>query len=293
MDFIKNNLSQRATETKKEKTYYFLFFRSFSIVFFVFFILFFSGCQVPEEGCTDVAASNFDITALKTCATNCCVYPQLKIRTQFLWGSDAVFFDLNTPYKIGLDSVKFLSAQLYISAISFTPLAGGKNVSVSDSIALYRANDTIMRPNNYALIGKNYGFNYTLGSFTGFGSYNYAHFTVGLDSVSNMVIPSKMPASSPFAVKADSAYDNKNSTFIFQKFIFVKGANYKDTVQINIENAQTIDAGCRLTFIRGFDAVMPFKIDYKKLFLDVNVQSDPNTIAQKIVSNYTNSFSVQ
>ena len=293
MDCIIINHSLKLSQIKKEKTYPFLFFCPRSFAFIVIFILFLSGCQVPEEGCTDVAATNFDITALKTCATNCCVYPQLKIRTQFLWGSDSVFFDFNTPYLIGTDSVKFLSAQLYISGISFTPISGGKNVSVSDSIALYRANDTIMRLNTYALIGKNYGFNYTLGSFSGFGSYNYAHFTVGLDSISNTTIPSKMPVSSPLAVKADSSYDSKNSTFIFQKFIFVKGVNYTDTVQINIERAQTIDAGCRLTFIRGFDAEMPLKIDYKKLFLDVNVQADPATIAQKIVSNYTNALSVQ
>ena len=286
MILTKNIFSLWYTGNKKHKIYSF---------FFIFFILIFSACQVPTEGCTDIAAANFDITALKTCTTGCCIYPQLKIQTQFLWGSESTFFNLNTPYKIGLDSVKFLSAQLYLSNLSFSPSTGGKDVSVSDSIALNRLNDTIKRPNNYALIGKNYGFTYTLGTFSSFGSFNYAHFIIGLDSVSNSVIPSKMPATSPLALKADSTYDSANSTYIFQKFILVRGVNYQDTVRINIENLKKLDVGCQLTFIKGFDAVMPLKIDYKKLFLgvDVNVQTNPLIIAQKIVSNYTNAFSVQ
>ena len=284
MILIKNFFSLWHFGNQKVKIYSF---------FFIFFTLVFSACQVPTEGCTDVSAANFDITALKSCTTDCCIYPQLKIRTQYLWGSDSAFFELNKPYVIGADSVKFLSAQLYLSDLFFTPITGGKDVSVSDSIALYRLNDTIKRPNNYALIGKNYGFTYTLGTFSSFGSYSYAHFIIGLDSVSNTAIPSKMPASSPLALKADSTYDTAKSTYIFQKFIFVKGVNYQDTVHVNIENLKTLDVGCRLTFNKGFDAVMPLKIDYKKLFLDVNVQTNPLIIAQKIVSNYTNAFSVQ
>ena len=256
--------------------------------------LFFFSCQAPEEGCTDLAASNFDVTALKNC-TNCCTYPVMKIQAQYNWGSDSVSFNFNTKYLIGQDTIQFLSAQFYISEIILTSAATGKQATVSDSISLYRATDTIMKPNYYGLIGKSNGFSYTFGHFTNFGQYSNITFKIGMDQEANKTIPKKMPSSSPFSIKADNNYDSLAITpsYIFHKIIFVKGVNFKDTVKINIETAKSFSTTCNLNFQSGFDATIPLKIDYQQLFKSVNVRDSIPMMINQIVSNSPYAFKVQ
>ena len=270
--------------------------RPSSIILFLFF---FFSCQVPEEGCTDLAASNFDITALKTC-TNCCTYPVMRLKTEYYWGSESVFFNFGTTYFIGKDSTKqdsiqFVSAQFFISEIILTSATSGKLATVNDSIALYRDKDTIMKPNYYALVGKNNGFDYTLGHFINFNTYKNISFKIGIDQDVNKTIPSKMPSSSPFSNKSDINYDSTSNprSYIFHKFIFAKGVGFKDTVRLNIETAQTFTSGCNLTFLSGFDAIILLKIDYKQLFNTVNVTDSTSIMITKIVNNYQYAFKVQ
>jgi hypothetical protein len=102
-----------------------------------------------------------------------------------------------------------------------------------------------------------------------------------------------MPAAHPLSIKSDSMYDSSQSKYIFQKFVIAKGANFKDTLQINIMTSKDLVFTKTLTFTEGYNAKIPLKINYAILFKDVPFASNVNAIITKIVSNTENAFSIQ
>lgn len=75
--------------------------------------LLFAGCTTREQGCLDIYAANFDLTAEKPC-DGCCLYPALNVSLSQRWhdrnfNNTDTLFDINgLPYQI-TDIKYFLS----------------------------------------------------------------------------------------------------------------------------------------------------------------------------------------
>ena len=261
-------------------------------ILFVIIILFFQNCLEPKEGCLDVNATNFDVTAAKDCDKSCtCSYPSLIIATNYSSGGSS--FNFNTTYKNDVgDSFRIVSSQMYLSDFQ---LINDNNVIIRtiDSVSLTRASDSIKVLNNYALIGKNVGFDFTIGTFNSTDKFLKVKFRVGLDDVAAKTIPSKMPATHPLSTKADSMYISSQNQYIFNKFVIAKGVNFRDTLRINITTPKDLEFVKSLSYPLGFNTTIPLTINYLQFFKGVIFSEDVNLITQKIVNNTSSAFSIQ
>ncbi len=269
------------------------FTKSFCLHVIVFFSLInFQNCLQPTEGCLDVKATNFDVTAAKDCDKICsCTYPSLIISTNYVSGTSN--FNYNTTYINDKgDSFRIVSTQMYLSDFQ---LINDKNVTIrtTDSVALTHATDTIKVLNNYALVGKSVGFDFTIGTINSADKFTKIKFRVGLDDVALKTIPSKMPTTHPLSTKPDSMYISSQSQYIFNKFVIAKGVNFKDTLRLNITMPKDLEFVKALSFPLGFNASIPLTINYLQFFKGVNFSDDLNKIKEKIVDNTNSAFSIQ
>ena len=259
---------------------------------FLFLALFFQNCQTPIEGCLDVRATNFDVTASKDCNKTCqCTYPSLVISAKYKM--DTSDFYLDSTYTNDMNQkFRMVSAQMYLSDFQ---LIDNKNTvfRTIDSVALTRATDTIKVLNNYALVGKAVGFDFTIGAFNGTGLFSTFKFRVGLDAIAAQTVPSKMPTTHPLSTKADSMYISSTKQYIFNKFILAYGTNFKDTLRIKIMTPKDLTIVKPLSFTEGSNAKIPLTINYLKFFSGVNFSDAQNLIENKIVSNTNTVFTIQ
>ena len=262
--------------------------------FAIFLLTFiFSNCQEPSKGCLDANATNFDVTATKPCIDNCCTYPNLTLQTDYFSNDTGkvIKFKFDDKFKIGTDSIQILEAQFYLSDFQLiTP--DNKIVTTIDSVALYRQKDTIKTLANYALVGKNNGFDFKIGSFNQNGKFSKVRFKFGLNDIANQTNPAKMPTGHPLSIQRDSMYLNSANTYIFNRLVVRKwqGTGAKDTMRFYITKAKDIEIVKNFSFTEGFDAVIPLRINYLAFFTGVNFSSPTNTIKEQIVSNYDKVF---
>lgn len=286
-------MKEKVNKTLKFGQHRFSKFSKFTkSIFFLCLIIFFQNCLEPTEGCLDVKATNFDVTAGKDCDKSCsCTYPSLIISTNYVSGTSN--FNYNTTYKNDIgDSFRIVSAQMYLSDFQ---LINDKNQSIRtlDSVSLTRATDTIKVLNNYALVGKSVGFDFTIGTFNSADNFTKIKFRVGLDDVALKTIPSKMPTTHPLSTKTDSMYISSQSQYIFNKFVIAKGVNFIDTLRLNITMPKDLEFVKALSFPLGFNASIPLTINYLQFFKGVNFSDDVNKIKEKIVDNTSSAFSIQ
>jgi hypothetical protein len=271
---------------------------SFLLAFLL--ILFFSSCQPPSKGCLDVKATNFDVTATVSCVDNCCTYPNLTLQTNYIIDEVSklkIKFDDTTNvkyrFKLGLDSIRIIGSQFYLSDFQLITL-DNKIIKTIDSTLLYRQKDTIRTLSNYALVGRNNGFDFKIGSFNQSGKFSKLQFTIGLNAEANKTDPSKMPSSHPLGTQRDSMYLKKDITYIFNKLTIEKWRNQskKDTLRFFITSPQNVVITKDMFFKEGFDVTIPLTINYAKLIEGVNFSANENTIKEKIVTNYDKVFSI-
>jgi hypothetical protein len=253
----------------------------------LFLCLFLNSCQEPTLACLDVKATNFDVTASGPCTTGCCTYPNLKVQADYLWGTDK--FSLNKKYLFGTDSITFLSAQMYLSDFQLIT-SDNKTASAIDSATLYRTKDTIKTLNNFVLVGKNVGFEFSMGQFNQPTKYAKVKFQVGLNNTLITAVPSKMPSSSPLSIKADSMYLTASNTYIFNKMVIAR-KNTKDTLKLFITTPTAMEITKNLSFTEGFDAAIPLKINYLQFLNGVDFSKSQSVIQQKIMDNTTTAIS--
>ena len=290
---MKEKVSKTLTFRKNRCSKFSKFAKSACLYLIVFFsIINFQKCLEPTEGCLDVKATNFDVTAAKDCDKNCsCTYPSLVLSTNYVSGTSN--FNYNTTYINDQgDSFRIVSAQMYLSDFQ---LINDKNQTIrtTDSVSLTRATDTIKVLNNYALVGKSVGFDFTIGTFNSTDNFTKIKFRVGLDNVATKTIPSKMPTTHPLSTKSDSMYISSSSQYIFNKFVIAKGVNFKDTLNLNITTPKDVEYVKALSFPLGFNASIPLTINYLQFFRGVKFSDDVNIIKQKIVDNTSSAISIK
>ena len=261
-------------------------------VFILFYLIYsFTNCQDPTVGCTDLRATNFDVTVVKTNNT-LCTYPNLRLKTNYVVGDSSLSF--NTTYQNDLGQpFRIINNQMYLSDYQLVT-ADGTVFKTIDSLSLFRQMDTIKTLNSFALIGRNNGFDFPIGQFQGVGkTFSKLRFKLGLTNEVNLTSPAKMPTNHPLSTHADSTYITSEKTYIFNKLIIAKGVNFKDTLKLNITTFKDIELTKNIVTTAGFDAVIPLKINYLRLFDGINFGATENIIKEKIVNNSSNIFSIQ
>jgi hypothetical protein len=269
----------------------FLNVRHFSKLSLFVLALFFQNCEETNEVCQDIRATNYDAAGRKACK-NCCTFPQLVIETVPFVG-DSFFVPNKTFYTTNRDSFRIDSTFVYLSDFQlFT--SDGKRYTTSDTINLFRANDTLRILNSFAdvIYGR---FQNAIGTFADVGkTYTKIRFKIGLNDTARLADPTKMSPPHPLSRRADSLNLTTQKAFIFNRLKIRKGAGFRDSVEIRVLSpAKTLELTMNVKTTEGVNAVIPLRINYLRLFEGVNFSDPANLFQQKVVNNLEKVFYVR
>ncbi len=255
-----------------------------------------SACYQPTTGCLEAGATNFDVSVDKACDT-CCAAPYLVLALNYKTGANNFAFDSVYNNDVA-QKFKISKLSFYLSDFQ---LVDANNIvyTVSDTVKIYRQNDSLYVPNNFALVDKKLGFTFRLGHFKKNGLFKKLRFKIGLNDTLNKAIPSLNPSGSPLSTQTDSVYSYTENRYIFSKIEIEKGIFFNDTLQFNItapiiQNEIVKD----ITFLGGFDATINLQINVTNIFMGIKLNASSKTdiqngILKNLMNNQAGVFSVQ
>ncbi|MEL6864529.1 MAG: MbnP family protein [Bacteroidota bacterium] len=253
-------------------------------------------CFESEEGCLDIAATNFDASADDPCP-DCCTYPSLQLSINHQMGDTVLRF--GDPYVTdGNELFRVARIRFYLSELELWQ--DGQYLGVSDTLVIDTDNgpDTTMLTisDNFALINRNQ-FNYTFGNVSFNGTFDSLRFKVGLDAQVNGADPVSIPSGHPLEVSTDSMYFNVDSGYVFNQIWLQKDTTANtDTTYLSIglnERLVEVALPIDVSFSPGFDVDIAIDIDYLTWFTGINfVDDSDDDLVTKIVSNTAQAFSL-
>jgi MbnP len=279
---------------KKNSNNLFGFFGKFGFIFL--FVLSISNCKEKIEGCLDIEADNFSVSADLPCPDNCCTYPRLSFEIAFRW--DSIPLGYNQPYNMSFDTViKITKTKFYISNIRLTNDA--ESFKVLDQVELSVNDDNLtgaIFTDDFSLVSRDFtSFDYDIGEIRGSGTFDTLRFFVGLDELANKVEPTSAPDGHPLSIQADSMWNVENA-YIFNKLIVIPDTISDpptEPLQFNITgsgNLKEIVLPFRVDLEVGTNLKVPIIVDYFKWFQGINFEVDSAMVVQKIVNNTSKAF---
>ncbi len=265
-------------------------------VLFALVLLLTMACEEPKKGCTDIRATNFDVAAATDDNTTCS-FPKLILQVAYIISGNNIPDSslLNTSvYKNSLgQSFKIIQSATYLSDFQLVT-SDNKIFRTTDSIALYRTTDTIKALNSFALIGRNNGFEFTIGTFEAVGkTFSKLRFNLGLTPEANKTDAPKMPSGHPLSIRPDSMYNRTTQSYIFNKLVIAKGINFGDTLSLNMTTLNPIELTKNLPTKEGADVTIKLIINYLQLLNDVDLTKSKNLIEAQVVTNAPKVFSLK
>jgi len=276
------------------------------LFFLLLFLFFFQSCNQPTQGCRDINATNYDVTADEDCEDDCCQLPQLKIQfshkiEQRVGDVDTVInFQYNTSYTFPaspLDTFSFQKIKCYFSDFRLVDMDGGE-VQINDRLTIDIEGDD---PDSVIIVDDIFLFdaestNYTLGEFDQPSTYNSLKFKVGLEPELFTTNPEIAPLNSVFT--PDSINYEESLGYIPQKYVFFSGIDdpgSSDSIVFRVFDPVEIELNTDpFAFVGGFDGTLKMTVRYDQLFDNIVFETaELNDFRQNIVSNLPNAISLE
>ncbi len=276
--------------------------------FFLFLLLlvFSQSCNQPTQGCRNINATNYDVTADEDCEDDCCQFPELRMQfshkiEQRVGGVDTVInFQYNTSYILPAsltDTFSFQKIKCYFSDFRLIDMDGGET-QVEDRLTIDLEGE---EPDSITIVDDIFLFdaassNYTLGEFDEANTYEGLKFKVGLQSELFTTNPEIAPAGSAFT--PDSINYEDGFGYIPQKYVFFSGIDdplESDSTVFRVFEPVEISLNSDpFALVTGFDATLRLTVRYDRLFENIVFDSMmiEENFRQNIVSNLPNVFSL-
>jgi len=270
---------------------------------FVTCCLCFNSCFTDVEGCLDLAATNFDVSADKACK-DCCEFPTLTLAFQHRgipsYNPDTSFsFKYDTPYSVFPDTSRKFSVQRIRFFISNFKLVNenGQEVGVMDSLELEApAGTTLKVEDNFAKVDRDIFQANKIGTFVTQGLFRKIRFTLGLAPELLQTAPESVPAGHPLNVDQDSLNFEEGTGYI-PLLIQLKKDIFPGTLLTKFKIMEPIQIELKLLgpfeVKEGFSLTVSLQINYLAWFAGVDFANDADAeIENKIVQNLASSFSL-
>lgn len=263
----------------------------------------FASCYQPTEGCLNIAATNYDVSADDPCA-DCCKYPQLNLaflhQLALPTEPDTLyFFKYNTPYPSPFDTNHYFTVQRCRYFVSNLKLirTDGTEVGVTDSIWLERqSGDSIQVENNFTKVDRDILQAAVLGKVLAAGSFDKVRFTIGLTPELLDLNIDSIPTGHPLNIDNDTLLYQDGIGFVPLVLQFSKDTlSGTLPIQFNFLQARDIVLDLPKTFEAesGFNLRLTLVVDYMRLFDQIDFENgDPTAWKAKIDGQIANSFSV-
>jgi len=273
-------------------------------VFLFFLFIFLQSCNQPSQGCRDIRATNYNVSADEDCEDNCCRYPELKIKfdhkiQQRVGETDTILnFNYNTSYLLTdflLDTFSFQKIKCYFSNFRLVN-TDGEEVSVTNQLAidLEGENPDSITITDDIILFDAASPNYILGNFDQPNTYQMLRFTVGLQPELLTTNPEIAPANSVFT--PDSINYETGFGYIPQKYVFFSKleANPEDSTVYRSFNPIEMELSTDLfAIVTGFDATLRMTVRYDRLFENIAFRSTSlDNFRQNIVTNLPNAVTL-
>ena len=253
-----------------------------------------TACESPAEGCLDIEAQNYNVTADKAC-DSCCTYPDLIITLDHV--VDSLNFSLNQRLAINGDSLLFQRLKYYISDVQLYQSGSWIGVEDNLSIVAISGNDSAQTTveDNFAIIlaGQQ---TYTLGTRRQYGQFDSVRFTLGVPHPANAATPDQFDAQHPLAVQPDTMYLSTDESYIFWKIEVqtdTSGSSLREIIGTTPDSV-TLSFPFSYSFNAGFDIQIPFTVDYQEWFSGIDFVNDTDAeIRQKVKTNAEEAFTIQ
>lgn len=247
-------------------------------------ILLLISCNTRKNGCLDIEADNFDLSAERAC-DDCCTYPDVGIILSQKWG-DRNFSTSDTLYDINGQAYRITDLKYLLADWHWISIDG--NSYTVDPVSLPCPDSPVTFTDDFALIDTRQ-FTYTLGSFRQAVDVATITFAIGtevnVDCADQTLsqFPKEIAMSSP--LWQTSAQKLKDIRLIVQPDLTI---DQTDTIYIDL--TQQFSLAFPFSFVKGMNGQWPVTVDYQKWFANVNLQS-PATFEQNIIAGLPGSFS--
>jgi hypothetical protein len=269
-------------------------------------LIFFQSCNQPTQGCRDINATNYDVTADENCEDDCCQLPELKIQfshkiEQRVGDVDTVVnFKYNTSYILPIsltDTFSFQKIKCYFSDFRLIDMDGGE-VQVNDRLTIDLEGDD---PDSITIVDDVLLFdagstNYTLGEFDQPNTFEGLKFTVGLQSELFTTNPEIAPANSAFT--PDSINYEVDFGYIPQKYVFFSEPSLVDSISTIFRVFDPVEIELStdpFALVTGFDGTLRMTVRYDQLFENIVLGTDVVNITdfrENIVINLPNAITL-
>ncbi len=269
-------------------------------LFFLLFLFSLTGCYEPTEGCLDADATNFDVSADRSCES-CCTYPDLKFKVvhkiipvnqpdtvlSFSYGvAQRVFPDTNHFFKI--EKISFLVSNIHLVA------ANGEETGVKGKLILKTPVQDTEVENNFAKVNAGSSSDLIIGKLQHAGTFTKVKFLFGITDEVNAADPASMPENHPLSIIADSTNWAPGDGYISNSIDFKRDtAAATPVTEIDLFQAHEILLSLpeEKTFSKGHDLKVTLSINYGKWFDGIDFDNDSDeTIYHKINENIPLSF---
>ncbi len=259
------------------------------------------GCYEPEEGCLDINATNYDVSADDPCP-DCCTYPSLSLLFQHYVTlatmpdtSFAMKYGTRYPSPMDTNHLFYIDrGRFFISNLKLVK-ANGEELGVLDSVWLpLVVGDSIFVENNFSKHDRDIFQAAKLGTFNAYGEFTGVKFTLGLAPTIRQVWVDTLKTTA-LAVENDTLSYNE-TVGIMPVHLIVRRDTLPDTAPIDLVFTQERQISLpfeQTVFVdRGFKLKVTLRIDFMVLFQDIDFKNDSEAdIWLKIDSQLPNAFS--
>jgi hypothetical protein len=250
------------------------------ILFFLFCLH--SACFETTEGCLDIRAANYDVTADDACP-DCCTFPVIDINPTYIW--DTLSFSLNTKYPLsGDDSIIVRSAHQIISQFDI----------VSTQSVSYQSIDTADFDNTGYILADLVVLNFATSNPTSRpsiiinDSIQSISFLQDLAAEINDLTNDFSDFDEIEEIVEDSLYDVNGDIFSFyMEFDLINTDTIPYQVSVSAQNFRKDLMFKSIQSIEnGDNFVLDLEVDFNILFKDVNFDGiDSITLREQVIIN--------
>lgn len=261
------------------------------------------GCYQPRQGCQDIRAVDYDVTADEPCSTGvCCTYPVLTVtllhradipgvlKEGFVFRYDSLYpSPADTAHLFSFQRCRFIIRDLRLVADS------GREIPVSDSIELETtAGVSFMERNSFVKVERDIFQPVKAGTYLAEGSFTHLRFRFGLSPPLRQADPAALPKG--HALKDDTLLYREGEGYASLRLQF-KRDSLSGTLPLDIRSAVDMETELPLPEVfeldYGFNLRMSLEVNYLAFFEGVNLALDSEAeIVEKIEANISKAFSV-
>lgn len=239
-------------------------------------------CTTREQGCLDIYASNFELSAEKEC-DDCCLYPALNVSLSQLWGD--VNLDVMEPV-VDMDGDSFMIVDLKYFLSSWVLYGVNDDQYTVDSVLLSCTPPVVYNPD--IIVADVRQFNYQLGIIRTAPDIDSLCVSLGLETSYPCILPDTTNAFVELTTRSP-LWDPSVNALRTMRLVVQRDLQSLSLDTIYIDHMAREAFALPLTFERGKNTSLKVTVNYQQWFSGADAQ-DVNSFGPAIIAGFPGSI---